>query len=75
MLVYLGYKGLKAWAIGNLVSMQQNARQDRDGITDEMVKDPYCSVYFPKRQGIHLRAGGEDLYFCSPECRDKYLKK
>jgi YHS domain-containing protein len=43
-------------------------------IDDVMVKDPFCEVYFPKRKGLHLRAGGEDLYFCSPECKGKYIE-
>jgi uncharacterized protein len=42
---------------------------------DLMVKDPYCGVYFPKRDGHHLRFGGEDLSFCSPACRDNYRKE
>jgi YHS domain-containing protein len=43
-------------------------------IDDVMVKDPYCEVYFPKRKGIQLKVKGEDLYFCSPECRDKFIE-
>jgi YHS domain-containing protein len=42
-------------------------------IDDIMVKDPFCDVYFPKREGIHLNINGEDLYFCSTECRDKFI--
>lgn len=42
-------------------------------IDDVMVKDPYCEVYFPKRDGIHVRFNGQDLYFCSETCRDKFL--
>ncbi|MBW2591589.1 MAG: hypothetical protein JRE58_01050 [Deltaproteobacteria bacterium] len=52
---------------------------ERDGnspseIDDIMVKDPYCQIYFPRRNGIHLHLNGEDLYFCSPECRDNFIK-
>jgi YHS domain-containing protein len=43
-------------------------------VDDVMVKDPYCEVYFPKRKGIQLKVKGEDLYFCSPECRDKFIE-
>jgi YHS domain-containing protein len=42
-------------------------------IDDIMIKDPYCEVYFPKRTGVHLKHAGEDLYFCSADCRDKFL--
>ena len=42
-------------------------------IDDIMVKDPFCETYFPKRDGVHLKLGGKDLYFCSTDCRDQYL--
>jgi YHS domain-containing protein len=41
-------------------------------IDDEMVKDPFCGVYFAKRDGVLLRHQGQDLYFCSEDCRDKF---
>ena len=43
-------------------------------INDVMIQDPWCHVYFPKREGVHLRSEGKDLYFCSVECRDSYEK-
>jgi YHS domain-containing protein len=46
-----------------------------DSADDLMVKDPECGVYFPQRQGVTLRAGGETLYFCSEKCRDDYKNK
>jgi YHS domain-containing protein len=42
-------------------------------VDDVMVKDPHCGVYFPKRDGIRLELNGEELFFCSTECKDKYL--
>jgi YHS domain-containing protein len=42
-------------------------------IDDVMIKDPVCDVYFPQRNGVHLNADGQDLYFCSRECRDKFV--
>ncbi|MBU1163547.1 MAG: hypothetical protein KKA75_05285 [Proteobacteria bacterium] len=38
-----------------------------------MIKDPFCETYFPKRNGVHLLVDGKDLYFCSTECRDKFI--
>ena len=51
----------------------QVAAEEPSQIDDVMVKDPYCEVYFPKRDGLHVRHKGEDLYFCSAGCRDKFL--
>jgi hypothetical protein len=42
-------------------------------IDDVMIKDPYCEAYFPKRNAVHLNLNTNDLYFCSKECRDKYI--
>lgn len=45
-------------------------------IQDEMVQDPVCKVYVPKRQAVVLhdpQRGAQ--FFCSNTCRDKYLRK
>ena len=44
-------------------------------IDDVMIKDPYCEAYFPKRNAVHLNLNANDLYFCSKECRDKYIAR
>ena len=41
-------------------------------VTDEMVKDPHCGVYFPRKEGVPLKGTGETLYFCCTRCRDAY---
>ena len=43
-------------------------------IDDIMIKDPFCEVYFPKREGHHLKYDGKDLYFCSSTCREKFVE-
>jgi YHS domain-containing protein len=35
-------------------------------------KDPVCGTYVSSDSGIARVIGGETVYFCSPECRDKY---
>lgn len=47
--------------------------QEPSRIDDVMVKDPYCQVFFPKRDGLHVQVSGQDLFFCSADCRDKFL--
>jgi YHS domain-containing protein len=45
-------------------------------IQDEMVQDPVCKTYVPKRMALEgNRSDGHKEYFCSAECRDNYLKK
>jgi YHS domain-containing protein len=35
-------------------------------------KDPVCGTYVSSDSGIAQTVDGELVYFCSPECRDKY---
>jgi len=75
VLGYLLYRGLKSWVIGNIGLKDGRQRNGAGDVVDEMVKDPYCKVYFPKRNAIRLSHGGRELYFCSNECRDKFLQQ
>ncbi|MEF3169246.1 MAG: transcriptional regulator [Deltaproteobacteria bacterium] len=44
-------------------------------IQDELVRDPVCGVYCPKRDALMLRTWGETHYFCSEECRRRFLQE
>lgn len=45
-------------------------------IQDEMVQDPVCKVYLPKRQAEVLKSSnGVDYYFCSTQCRKKFIEE
>ena len=69
---YLLYRSMRSWMFPASRSRKNVSGQAADQIDDVMIKDPYCETYFPKRDAVHLNLGGNDLYFCSPECRDKY---
>jgi len=38
-----------------------------------MVKDPVCGMYMDSRLAVRLENGKESAYFCSDECRNKFL--
>jgi YHS domain-containing protein len=42
---------------------------------EELVQDPYCQTYIPKRSAVKKRIAGKDCYFCNPDCLRKYLEK
>jgi YHS domain-containing protein len=42
--------------------------------TQKMVKDPVCGMYLDPGLAIRLAQREGELYFCSEECRQKYLK-
>ncbi|WP_298067612.1 transcriptional regulator [uncultured Mailhella sp.] len=48
---------------------EQKKRMD----TGEMVQDPICGTYVDKENAISVRNGDQVTYFCSYECRQKYL--
>ena len=72
---YLAYRALKSWMLQNASTKKTVAGETAGEIDDVMVKDPLCQAYFPKRNGVRLKTNGEDLYFCSQECRDKFVAK
>ncbi|MBI3455405.1 MAG: hypothetical protein HY002_06425 [Candidatus Rokubacteria bacterium] len=41
-------------------------------IRDELVKDPVCEIYVPRRSAIARTAGAATYYFCSPACAEKF---
>lgn len=72
-LVYFAFKGAKSWVL-DIMSPQTISGQSRNEISDIMVQDPFCKIYFPKREGFPLNVRGDTLYFCSTECRHKFLE-
>ncbi len=72
-LIYFAYRTIKSWMLQAGPLKTKVSRKPAGEIDDVMVKDPYCEIYFPKRNGVHLKIDGKDLYFCSTECRDKFI--
>jgi YHS domain-containing protein len=42
---------------------------------DELVKDPVCETYIPRRKAISRGSGPATRYFCSAACADKYAAR
>jgi YHS domain-containing protein len=70
ILAYVAYTVIRKW-ISQPRSRRVN-RSDVGQIDDVMVKDPQCGSYFPRRDGIALRFEGQDLLFCSRQCREDF---
>ncbi len=69
-LVYLGYRVVKA-AVAPSPRVQAGGKA---GEIDEMVQDPQCRTYVPRREAVRRSVGGRDLYFCSAECAAEFEK-
>lgn len=39
---------------------------------DVLVEDPICKVCVPMKQAVVWKNAGQTVYFCSPECREKF---
>lgn len=76
-LIYFGYKllkndRLKAKKREATLEKQQEEQKIAAG---DMVQDPECGTFVSVDDSISVRNGNKVYYFCSYECRDKFLKK
>ena len=68
LLAYIIYRVVKAY----LGSGRRLRRRDAAPLdADEMVLDPQCRSYVPKKEAV-IR---QDRYFCSEECARLYLTR
>ena len=71
LLAYLLYRVLRG-----LVESALRSGNGRSGETvDEMVQDPSCQTYIPLREAKRKVIGGQEYYFCSKECYEKFEKE
>jgi YHS domain-containing protein len=75
-----GVMGIIAKGFGELMGPrpgQSNQSSQAPGkqvpLTGELKKDPACGTYIAAATSIQERVGGETFYFCSKQCRDKYV--
>ena len=66
---------LTLWLI-NYVRLSQGSLQDDGGAAqiNKMVKDPVCGVYVAVSEAVSVPTKHGNLYFCSNECREKFLR-
>ena len=68
VLVYIMYRLVK----GVFSVRTKINRREPGGVIDEMVQDPFCGTYIPKRESIRRVIEGQEYLFCSHECADKF---
>jgi len=69
--LYLAYRIVRR----SLLFKAPSGKRAPAEIQDEMVQDPVCKTYVPKRMALEgTRFNGQKEYFCSAKCRDNYLK-
>ncbi|HBO83659.1 MAG: hypothetical protein A2073_06600 [Deltaproteobacteria bacterium GWC2_42_11] len=73
VLILLVYNIVKMYLYpGKVVLKKKNNESSAD--EEDMVLDPVCNTYFPRGSALRVRNGDDMHYFCSDECRQKYMK-
>lgn len=72
LIVVLGY------LISSLLFPKRRAPRETGGrtpplVTQELVRDPVCQLYLPRAEAIRRKVRGQEHFFCSPGCLDKFL--
>jgi|SRR5215471_8335309 len=46
---------------------------ENDAVSRKLVRDPVCGMHIAEGLALVERNGGQLVYFCSEECRDKFI--
>jgi len=71
-LIYLIYLLIRFFKTISSIKKTQHTSKRLSGT---MVKDEYCNTYLPKEEAIREVIEGKEYFFCSKECRKKFLEK
>jgi len=71
LLIYLIYKILRFFQSPGKNRRNVSAPKKKSGL---MVKDKMCNTYLPKENAIREVHKGKEYFFCSDECRRKFLQ-
>lgn len=72
ILFFLLYKIIKQ-CLPSEKSIKNTSQNDAQIGGEELILDTICQTYFPKGSALMVRNGGSVHYFCSEDCREKYL--
>jgi uncharacterized protein len=67
--IFLVFRFFKA--LNKAARPQRTAKR----VSGTMVKDEFCNTYLPKEDAIREVYKGKEYYFCSSECRQKFLEQ
>jgi uncharacterized protein len=59
--------------MGEPLYRQNRSQTARNAAPSRMVKDPVCGMYMDSRLAVEVQNKGGYFYFCSDECRNKFL--
>jgi YHS domain-containing protein len=71
LLAYIVYKFIRLYQI---LSQKRSSPPKSKQSSGLMVKDEICNTYLPKEDAIKELKEGKEYFFCSKECRQKFLE-
>ena len=72
LLAYVAYRIIKTLLAGPGRTIH---RGPDSGVIDEMVQDPFCTTYIPRKEAVRRVIEGKEHFFCTEECADKYERQ
>jgi YHS domain-containing protein len=75
ILIYVLYKVIKN--IGQLKPKKNENYQFKQSPVggEDLIEDPVCHTYVPLSQAFKKEISGNDYYFCSKLCSEKYVSE
>jgi uncharacterized protein len=76
LLIYMGIKVISRVMrlLGSTREVKPVDAPQRGPEAREMVRDPLCGVYVSAVDAVSLNRRGGTVYFCSDECRRRYIE-
>jgi YHS domain-containing protein len=75
IIVYLIYRLIKKILLPSKRERSDFSPKPSSVHGEDLVKDPYCGTYVPVSNASKAIINGEELYFCSEECIEKYRER
>jgi len=79
VLIFLALRGIFRQFMGGYRSARNSpsagSRRSSAVTVGELKKDPVCGTYVATAGSLTQMVHGSPIYFCSKECRDKYLAR
>ena len=70
----LGYLVFFLYRFFKAISGARKTQGAPKKLTGTMVKDEFCNTYLPKEEAVREVIDGKEYFFCSMECRQKFLE-
>ena len=70
ILLYILYRVARGFF--RTISSRKPDSSVKGGDVDEMVQDPQCGTYIPRRDAVQMLIEGRPQLFCSEECAKQY---